>query len=68
MMPVWFFVGLIMAIYGLLILATGLLELSRPPSTVLGSLHPEIWWGAAMLVFGLIMGALAFRATRRRPS
>jgi hypothetical protein len=25
----------------------------------------DIWWGAAMLVFGLIMGLLAFRASPR---
>ena len=52
--PVWFFVGIILLIYGLLIFATGLYELSHPPSTVLAHLHPAIWWGALLTVVGAI--------------
>ena len=52
MIPVWFFVGVILFIYGLLILATGLYEFSNPPSTVLSNLHPAIWWGALLTVIG----------------
>ena len=46
MVPVWFFVGVILLIYGVLILATGIYEFSHPPATVLANLHPAIWWGA----------------------
>ena len=52
MLPVWFFVGVILLTYGILILATGILEFSRPPSTVLANLHPAIWWGALLVVIG----------------
>jgi FtsH-binding integral membrane protein len=52
MIPVWFFVGLLLLIYGVLILITGLYEISHPPSTVLASLHPAIWWGALLAVLG----------------
>jgi hypothetical protein len=31
MIPVWFFVGVILLIYGILILATGIYEISSPP-------------------------------------
>jgi hypothetical protein len=50
--PVWFFVGVLLLIYGVLILATGIYQFSRPPSTVLGNLHPAIWWGALLMVVG----------------
>ena len=51
-LPVWFFVGIIFIIYGLIILVTGLLEISHPPDTVLSSLHPAIWWGAIIAGLG----------------
>lgn len=50
--PVWFFVGVILLIYGVLILGNALLHLSQPPTTVLGELRPEIWWGAILAVIG----------------
>lgn len=52
--PVWFFVGVLLLIYGVLITATGIIEYSNPPSTVLAHLHPAIWWGALLTVFGAI--------------
>jgi hypothetical protein len=52
MLPVWFFVGLLLGIYGLLILASGLAEWSNPPATVLADLHVPVWWGALMTVVG----------------
>jgi hypothetical protein len=52
MIPVWFFVGVILLIYGALILATGIYEFSHPTTTVLANLHPAIWWGALLLVIG----------------
>ncbi len=52
MIPVWFFVGFILLIYGLVILASGIHEFSHPPSTVLANLHPAIWWGALLTVIG----------------
>lgn len=52
MIPVWFFVGVILLIHGVVILATGLYELSNPPSTVLANLHAAIWWGALLVAIG----------------
>jgi len=52
--PVWFFVGVLLLIYGVLILGNSLSNLSQPPTTVLGELHPEIWWGAILTVIGAI--------------
>ncbi len=53
---IWFFIGTLLTIYGVLITATGLYELGSPPANppVLAHLHASIWWGAALLVIGLV--------------
>ncbi|HXX22332.1 MAG TPA: hypothetical protein VEO19_04190 [Terriglobia bacterium] len=52
MIPVWFFVGVILLIYGVIILATGIYGMSHPPSTVLANLHPSLWWGGLLTIVG----------------
>jgi len=61
--PVWFFVGLLLAIYGVLILASGLAEWSTPSTTILGEYHAPVWWGALMTVIGVAYIA-AYRPRR----
>jgi hypothetical protein len=62
--PVWFFVGVILFIYGILIFVTGMFELSHPPETVLAHLHAPIWWGALLGIVGGIYVFL-FRPKKR---
>ena len=62
--PVWFFVGVILLIYGVVIFTTGIYGLSHPPSTVLGELHPAIWWGALLTVIG---GVYVYLFLPRKP-
>jgi hypothetical protein len=62
--PVWFFVGLLLGIYGILIFASGVAEWSTPSNTVLADLHAPVWWGALLAVIGAIY-VIAFRP---RPS
>jgi len=50
--PVWFFVGLLLLIYGCLILATGLAEWSNPPQTIRAELHAPVWWGGLLVALG----------------
>ena len=50
--PVWFFVGVLLLVYGILILASGLAEWSHPPNTVLVEKHAPVWWGGLLLVLG----------------
>jgi FtsH-binding integral membrane protein len=50
--PVWFFVGLLLLTYGALILASGIAEWQNPPSTVLANLHAPVWWGSLMVLLG----------------
>jgi hypothetical protein len=50
--PVWFFVGVLFLVYGVLILGSGLLEWPHPPKTVLSELHAPVWWGALLIILG----------------
>jgi hypothetical protein len=50
--PVWFFVGLLLLMYGILIFISGLAEWTNPPDTVLAELHAPVWWGALLIVLG----------------
>lgn len=50
---VWFFTGVLLLIYGVLILASGLAGAGAPtPGVVLGELHVDIWWGALLVLVG----------------
>ena len=53
---IWFFIGVLLTVYGILITATGLYELASPPANapVLFSLHASVWWGALLLAIGLV--------------
>ncbi len=54
MVSIWFFIGALLLVYGLLITGAGIYELGHPnPHVVLGELHAGIWWGALLLALGL---------------
>ncbi|HUX67296.1 MAG TPA: hypothetical protein VMV31_07390 [Terriglobales bacterium] len=52
---IWFFIGGLLAVYGVLILAAGIYQVWRPPQPplVLQNLHAGVWWGALLLAAGL---------------
>jgi uncharacterized RDD family membrane protein YckC len=52
---IWWFAGVLLLAYGVVILSTGLWELGHPlPNPpVLNNLHAPIWWGGLLTVFGL---------------
>jgi hypothetical protein len=58
-------IGIIFTIYGAILIIYGAVA---DPTIFVNSLgvNIDIWWGAAMLVFGLFMGTLAFRASHRK--
>jgi hypothetical protein len=64
MKPIWFFVGLILLVMGAVILATGVYDLVRHVESgkVLAHLHPAVWWGGLMTLFGLLFVFLNRRA------
>lgn len=53
---IWFFIGSLLAVYGALILGYGLYSLGNPApaTTVLHELHADIWWGALLLIIGIV--------------
>ncbi len=53
---IWFFIGALLGVYGLLILGTGVLHLFRPPlkQMALAHLHPDIVWGVLLTAIGLV--------------
>ncbi len=62
-LPIWFFVGLILLCYGVIIVASGLLSAPRP--TVLAETRPALWWGGLTAVAGAIFLLIGLRARRR---
>lgn len=60
--PIWFFIGVLLIVYGVIILGYGISELITgvTANVVLSNLHAPVWWGAIMLVLGIFY-ALRFR-------
>ena len=53
---IWFFIGLLLDVYGVLICGTGIYGLFYPPQhqVELAQYHANIWWGAVLLAMGLV--------------
>ncbi len=62
---IWFFIGVLLTVYGAMIFGYGLFELAtgQTANVVLANLHAPVWWGALLLVLGLFYG-LRFRPGR----
>ena len=62
---IWFFIGVLLSVYGAMIFCYGLYELAtnQLANVVLSNLHAPIWWGGMMLVLGLFYG-IRFRPGR----
>jgi hypothetical protein len=54
MISIWFFIGVLLLFYGILITGAGLYQLAVPPEhpVVLAGLHAGIWWGLLLTVLG----------------
>lgn len=53
---IWFFIGLLLTVYGVLILGAGIYEYFHPREHAeqMAQYHAGIWWGALLLVLGLV--------------
>jgi hypothetical protein len=62
---IWFFIGVLLTVYGTLILGYGLFELEtgQTANVILANLHAPVWWGALLLALGLFYG-IRFRPGR----
>jgi hypothetical protein len=61
-LSIWFFIGVLLLTYGLLILGYGISTLvtGSLPHVALSYLHAPVWWGALMTALGLFY-VLKFR-------
>jgi hypothetical protein len=62
--PIWFFIGILLLVYGFLIAGAGILGWTTAGThgTQLSELHADVWWGGLMLALG------AWYAIKFRPS
>ena len=66
--PVWFFIGVLLAIYGALILGYGIYEWSTglyASGVQLTGLHAPVWWGGLLALLGIFY-LIKFRPGRAR--
>jgi len=63
--PIWYFIGIVLAIYGLLIFGSGIYGWLNPPDKkiALWELHADVWWGVLLTAVGLFY-VLKFRPAR----
>ena len=65
--PIWFFIGFMLAIYGVMVLGYGLYELATGSlaNVQLANLHTPVWWGALLMLIGVLY-LVKFRPGRSR--
>jgi H+/Cl- antiporter ClcA len=52
--PIWFFIGILLTVYGVLILGAGLWDVINgiKRDVVMAEAHAGVWWGILLLVLG----------------
>jgi hypothetical protein len=62
---IWFFIGVLLTIYGAMIFGYGISELitGQTANVILAELHAPVWWGGIMLALGIFYG-VRFRPSR----
>ncbi len=60
---IWFFIGVLLLVYGAMILGYGLYELAtgQLANVMLANLHASVWWGGFLFLAGV------FYTVRFRP-
>lgn len=56
-LSIWFFVGVILTLYGIIILIANIISLVSPVEThhvVLARLHAGFWWSFVLLILGVL--------------
>ena len=52
---IWFFIGVLLTIYGAMILGYGISELvtGQTANVILANLHAPVWWGGLLTILGV---------------
>jgi hypothetical protein len=68
MLSIWFFVSIVLGVYGIIVTAIGVMTAMRGemPKSVMGQTNPSLWWGAVMVVFALLLFVADRIASRGR--
>lgn len=53
-LSIWFLIGSLLLLYGILILSVGIYDLYNPShlTVAMAHLHVQIWWGLGLIVLG----------------
>ena len=65
---IWFFVGVLLLVYGILIMGAGIKDVVSPPENpvVYAEIHAGIWWGALLLIMGAVYSFVFSPGRQRR--
>ncbi|MGA3131659.1 MAG: hypothetical protein ABSD59_12710 [Terracidiphilus sp.] len=65
--PIWFFIGVLLTIYGAMILGYGIVEWTTGvyADVQLVQLHTPVWWGALLAALGVLY-VVKFRPGRSK--
>lgn len=66
--PIWFFIGLVLTIYGAMILGYGTYEWisgNYPATVQMTYLHTPVWWGGLLAALGAFY-VIKFRPGRQK--
>jgi hypothetical protein len=64
-LSIWFFVGILLAFYGVIIAVAGIYGFFAPPAVKLAQYHSDLWWGLILLGIGAFY---CYHFAPRRPS
>ena len=64
---VWFYIGALLGVYGVMLTAAGVYQWIHPPATVLAAEHATFWAGIALLLVGGAYTASYWPSRRAQP-
>jgi hypothetical protein len=65
---IWFIIGSLLLVYGVIIFSSNVYEWFFPSQSytiVLSELHFGVWWGALLIIIGLVY-VIAFRPWKKK--
>lgn len=66
MLDIWFFVGIILITYGVILSLIGIYYIFNPyTNVILGNLNPNLWWGGIMIVSGIILQLISYHIRKK---
>jgi hypothetical protein len=51
---IWFLCGMILLVFGVTIVGSGIYNVRNPPGVYGAHLHLDIWWGACLTIAGAV--------------